>query len=143
MTFLDNIKDGVNAPSFSSSHILRAGQTNPLFLSNSSSRPPSPWGEYIQFMDRCFLGNHSIIIYSSCIDQLILKASNWMFDSCSDISNSFLLLFVQLTVQGEFCLMLTLIFWNSSLFSSTHLFSSFSQYNKGLINLVKYCYNIY
>ena len=42
MTFPGNIKGGENALFFSSSHIFRAGQTDPLFLSNPSSRPPSP-----------------------------------------------------------------------------------------------------
>ena len=71
-------------------------------LPHLSSRPPSTWGEHIQFMDRCFLGNHSFIICSSLLDQMIPKASNWNFNSYSDISNSFLLLFVRLAVQGDF-----------------------------------------
>ena len=124
------LKDGVNPCSFSSSHIFWAGQTNPLFLSNSSSRPPSPWGEHIQFMDHCFQGNHSFIICSSLLDQLILEASNRMFNSSSDISNSFLL-FVRLTVQGILSQADIKDFETQTIFLLTHLFFSFSKYNKG------------
>ena len=43
-------------------------------------------------MDRCFLGIHSIIFYSSLLDQRIPEALNWMFNSASDITNSILAL---------------------------------------------------
>ena len=36
MTFPGNIKGGINACSFSSSHIFRAGQTDPLFLTSAA-----------------------------------------------------------------------------------------------------------
>ena len=130
--FPGNIKGSENTRSFSphtffeqdrpiltSLHIFQAWQTDPLFLTSAADHH-STQGEHTQFMDCCFLGNHSFIICSSLLDQRILKASNWMFNShfwhqqlnsCSDISKSFLLLFIQLIAQV--ILSQKLKFWNS------------------------------
>ena len=111
-----------------------------LFLINSSSRPSSTWGEHIQFLDRCFLGNHFFIIYSFLLDQLILEASNWMFNSCSNICNCFLR-FVQLTVQGISSLADIKVFGTHSIFSSTHLFYFFLNITRQNPNNLPLCYS--
>ena len=112
MTFPSNIKGCVNAFSFSSSLILAAEQTN---INMRRAHP---------ILGPLFsLGDHSFIIYSFLLDQLVLKTSGWMLYSCSNIRNCFLP-FVQLTVQG-FLSSCHESFWNSSIFSSTHLFYSF------------------
>ena len=90
MTFPGSIKGGKNGCSFSL-HIFFKQDGLILFFSlTPAADHPSPWGEHIQFMDRCFLGNHSIIICSSLLDQWILEVSNWMFNSFSDTSDSIL-----------------------------------------------------
>ena len=97
----------------------------PLFLTPSSNRTDQLWrGERFQFFWLLFsLENHSFIIYSFLLDQLILEASSWMLYSCSNIRNCFLP-YMRLTVQG-YHPSWHWSFWNSSIFSSTHLFYSF------------------
>ena len=97
MTFPGRIKGHANTLSLSSSLILAAEQTNinmrrahPIF------EPLFSWED------------HSFIIYSFLLDQLVFETSSWMLYSCSNICNCFLP-FVQLTVQG-FSLKLTLKF---------------------------------
>ena len=88
VTFPGNIKGCVNALSGSSSLILAAKQTN-----INMKRAHPIFGPLFSLED------HSFIIYSFLLDQLVVKVSSWMFYSCSNIHNCFLP-FVQLTVQG-------------------------------------------
>ena len=87
MTFPNSIKGHANALSLSSSLILAAEQTN------INMRAHPIFGLLFS------LGDHSFIIYSFLLDQLVLKTSSWMLNSCSNIRNCFLP-FVQLTVHG-------------------------------------------
>ena len=138
MTFPGNIKDGVNARSLLLTYFL--SRTDRPYLPHLISRPPSTWGKLIQFMDRCFLGNHSFIIYSFLVDQLILKALNWMFNSCSDISNSFRLFTVQGISSQVDIKILELSQYSSRLIC---LLPSLNITRAtGLINLITYCYRI-
>ena len=73
-----------------------------LFSLTPVADHPSPRGENIQFMDRCFLGNHSIIICSSLLDQRIPEASKWMFNSAYDITTQFLLWYQQFNSCSDF-----------------------------------------
>ena len=72
MTFLGSIKGHANALSVSSSLILAAEQTN---INIGRAHP---------FFGQLFsVEDHSLIIYSFLLDQLVLKASSWMLYSCS------------------------------------------------------------
>ena len=97
MTFPGNIKGCVNALYISFSLILAAEQTN-----INMRRAHPIFGPLFSLED------HSFIIYSFLLDQLVLEASSWMLNSCSNIRNCFLP-FVRLTVQG-FSLKLTIKF---------------------------------
>ena len=88
MNFPGNIKGYENALSLSSSLILAAEQTN-----FNMKRAHSIFGPLFSRED------HSFIIYSLLLDQLVLVASSWLLYSCSNIRNCFLP-FVRLTVQG-------------------------------------------
>ena len=81
-------KSCVNALSVSSWFILAAEQTN-----IKMRRAHSIFGPLFSLED------HSFIIYSFLLDQLVLEISSWMLNSCSNIRNCFLP-FVRLTVQG-------------------------------------------
>ena len=88
MTFPGSIKGRANALSLSSSLILAAEQTN---INMRRAHP---------ILGPLFsLEDHSFIIYSFLVDQLVLEASSWKLNSCSNIRNCFLP-FVRLTVQG-------------------------------------------
>ena len=88
MTFPGSIKGRATALSVSSSLILAAEQTN---INMRRAHP---------ILGPLFsLEDHSFIIYSFLIDQLVLEASSWMLNSCSNIRNCFIP-FVRLTVQG-------------------------------------------
>ena len=112
MTFPGSIKGRANALSVSSLLILAVEQTN-----INMRRAHSIFGPLFSLED------HSFIIYSFLHDQLVLEASSWMLNSCSNIHNCFLP-FVRLTVQGSLSSWHQ-SFWNSSIFSSTQLFYSF------------------
>ena len=90
MTFLSSIKGCANALSVSSSLIPAAEQTN-----ISIRRVHLIFGPLFSLED------HSFIIYSFLLDQLVLEASSWMLNSCSNVHNRFLP-FERLTVQGSF-----------------------------------------
>ena len=79
MTFPGNIKGRANAISRSSSLILAAEQTK--FNMRGAH---SIFGPLISLED------HSFIIYSFLLDQLVLEASSRMLNSCSNIHNCFL-----------------------------------------------------
>ena len=90
MTFSGNIKGCVTLSlslslSLSFSFILAEEQIN-----INMRRAHSIFGPLFS------LENHSFIIYSFLLDQLILEASSWMLYPCSNICNCFLP-FVQLT----------------------------------------------
>ena len=87
MTFLGSIKGCANALSASSSLILAAEQTN-----INMRRAHSIFGPLFSL-------DHSFIIDSFLLDQLVPEASSWMLNSCSNICNCFFP-FVRLTVQG-------------------------------------------
>ena len=128
MTFSGNIKGGVNGRS--------------LFLTNSSGRPLSTWGEHIQFLDRCFLGNHSFIIYLFLLDQLILGASNWMFNFYFNICNCFIFIF---TTHSTRVISMSLKFLElTNILVHSFVFLIFLNITKatGLINIVIYCYKM-
>ena len=79
MTFPGNIKGHTNTLSPSSSLILAAEQTN-----FNMGRAHSIFGPFFSLED------HSFIIYSFLLDQLVLEASSLMLNSCSNIRNCFL-----------------------------------------------------
>ena len=79
MTFPGSIKDCEKALLLSSSLILAAEQTN-----FNMRRAYSIFGPLFSLED------HSFIIYSFLLDQLVLEASSWMLNSCSNIRKCFL-----------------------------------------------------
>ena len=88
MTFLGGTKGRANALSLSSSLILATEQNN-----INMRRAHSIFGPLFSLED------HSFIIFSFILAQLVLEASSWILNSCSNIRHCFLP-FVRLTVQG-------------------------------------------
>ena len=88
MTFPGSIRGRANALSLSSSLILAAEQTN------VNMRRANPI-----FGPLFSQENHSFIIYSFLLDQLVLESPSWMLYSGFNIRNCFLPI-VRLTVQG-------------------------------------------
>ena len=87
MTFQGNIKGGENARS--SSPRIFFEQDRPILLFSLTSAADSiTMRRAHPIYGPFFLGNHSIIIYSSLLDQRIPEASNWMFYSCFDLSTN-------------------------------------------------------
>ena len=79
MTFPGSIKCHANTLSASSSLVLAIEQTN-----ITMRRAHPIFGPLFSLED------HSFILYSLLLDQLVLEASSWMLYSCSNICNCFL-----------------------------------------------------
>ena len=116
--------------------------TSFFWLSPAADRPHQNEESTFNIWATVPLADLSYIIYSFLLDQLELKTSGWMLNSCSDICNCFLL-FVQLTVQGISSLADIKVFWNPPIFSSTHRFYFFLNIIIIIIIIMLCCQNGY